>query len=762
LTDLLDSTERNGSKIVLKKELKKLRDSFMGRIPESQRSVTVKFAWHEVWSKISRYMSKEDLMAVGESFIYAACSHGEQKRSTGDPYIIHCLNVASILADMKMDVTTIQAGLLHDVIEDTAITGEDISEKFGQDVFILVDGVTKLGKLPFKSFEDYQAENLRKMFLVMAKDIRVVLIKLADRLHNMRTLSALRKDKQCRIAKETLEIYAPLAHRLGIYQVKRGLEDLAFKYSNPDMYYDIKRKVRQKLPERERTVNIALEMLQERLHEEGIEARIKGRAKHFYSIYEKMNRKHLSIEQLYDLLALRVVVDSVTECYTVLGIVHTMWNPIPGQFDDYIANPKNNMYQSLHTTVVGPTGEPLEVQIRTWEMHWLAEYGIAAHWRYKGGTGKLDKLDEKLTWIRQTLETDHDEGEPSEFLERLKEDVLTSEVFVFTPKGKVVTLPGDSTPIDFAYAIHTEVGNKCVGAMVNNKIVPMDYKLSNGDIVKIITSPQGTPSLDWLKIVRSSKARGKIRSFFRQQSRAERDERVQKGQDHLLKELMRRDPSFDKGLEELSSPLNKIARDLGYASSEDLMFAMGVGNQTASIIAQKLGAATSVLKNATVTEVVADEMKPSHVSKSKHESDIIVEGAEGVLVTIANCCLPVPGDSIVGYSTQTRGITVHRMDCPNIANSNEDRRIQVAWGNHGDKKYVSRLKLEGIDRPGLFSDVAQTLMSSDCNIIGLKANVVNHNQTRMKIEIEVKDLEHLYLTIARLNSVRNVIAVTRG
>lgn len=759
-TDHQDRIFKTGSRVVVQKELKKLRDSFMGRIPESQRSVSVKFAWHEVWSKISRYLSKEDLMAVGEALIYSANSHGDQKRSTGDPYIVHCLNVASILADMQMDSPTLQAALLHDVLEDTEVDSNYIIERFGQDIFTLVDGVTKLGKLPFKSFEDYQAENLRKMFLVMAKDIRVVLIKLADRLHNMRTLSALRKDKQSRIAKETLEIYAPLAHRLGIYQVKRGLEDLAFKFSDPDMYYEIKRKVRQKLPERERTVTIALEMLQERLKKEEIQARIKGRAKHFYSIYEKMNRKHLAIEQLYDLLALRVVVESVTECYTVLGIVHAMWNPIPGQFDDYIANPKNNMYQSLHTTVVGPTGEPLEVQIRTWEMHWLAEYGIAAHWRYKGGPGKLDKLDEKLTWIRQALESDHEEGEPSEFLERLKEDVLSSEVFVFTPKGQVVTLPGDSTPIDFAYAIHTEVGNKCVGAMVNNRIVPMDYKLNNGDIIKVITSPQGTPSMDWLKIVRSSKARGKIRSFFRQQSRLEREERVERGQDLLLKVLKRRDASFDKGLEDLSPHLNKVARDLGYSGAEDLFFALGSGNQTASNVAQKLGSTSSLFKSSKTPNVVVEELKPS--LKAKQDSDIIVEGAEGVLVTLANCCLPVPGDSIVGYSTRTRGITVHRLDCPNISNSTEERKIEVSWGNHGNKKYHSRLKLEGIDRPGLFSDVAQALMSADCNIIGLKANMVGNNQARMKIEVEVKDIEHLYFTIARLNSVKSVIVVFRG
>ncbi|MBN1332931.1 MAG: bifunctional (p)ppGpp synthetase/guanosine-3',5'-bis(diphosphate) 3'-pyrophosphohydrolase [Synergistales bacterium] len=760
MRDLIyDQTSENGSKVIEKRELKKLRDSFMGRIPETQRSVAVKFAWHEVWSKISRYMIKEELMKVGEAMVYAANAHGEQKRSTGDPYIVHCLNVASILADMQTDFTTVSAALLHDVLEDTSITGPQLVADFSEEIFILVDGVTKLGKLPFKSFEDYQSENLRKMFLVMAKDIRVVLIKLADRLHNMRTLGVLRKDKQLRIAKETLEIYAPLAHRLGIYQVKRGLEDLAFKFSDPEMYYEIKQKLRQKLPEREKTVATAIEMLQDRLKNEEITARIKGRAKHFYSIYEKMNRKHLSIDQLYDLLALRVIVESLAECYSVLGIVHAMWNPIPGQFDDYIANPKNNLYQSLHTTVVGPSGEPLEIQIRTWEMHWLAEYGIAAHWRYKGGSNKLDQLDEKLTWIRQALESDHEEGEPTDFLERLKEDVFSSEVFVFTPKGEVVTLPNESTPIDFAYAIHTEIGSKCVGAMVNNRIVPTDYKLKNGDIVKIITSPQGSPSLDWLKIVRSSKARGKIRSYFRQQVKAEKEEKVQRGKEALAREMKRRDPSQEVPIDGMTSSLNKVAKDMGFSGAEDLFFGIGSNTVNPSSVAHKLLSTSPQFRPA--KPLISVEDKGQKV-RYKPESDVIVEGAEGVLVNLANCCMPVPGDQIIGFSTRTRGISVHRVDCSNIENALEERKISVVWGHHTGKKYPARLKLEGVDRPGLFSDVAQALMSAECNIIALKANVVGHNQVRMKIEIEVKDLEHLYLIIAKLNNVKNVITVFRG
>lgn len=748
------------SKVNVKRELKKLRDSFMGRIPQEQRSVAVKFAWHEVWSKISRYLEKEDLKLIGESLVYAANAHGEQKRSTGDPYIVHCLNVASILAEMEIDVTTIRASLLHDVLEDTDISEDEFISTFGNEIYVLVDGVTKLGKLHFQSFEDYQAENLRKMFLVMAKDVRVVLIKLADRLHNMRTLGVLRKDKQERIAKETLEIYAPLAHRMGIYQVKRGLEDLAFKFSNPDVYYEIKRKVRQKLPEREKTVNQAIEMLNNSLKKDNIPARVKGRAKHFYSIYEKMNRKHLSIDQLYDLLAVRVVVNSVADCYTVLGRVHSMWNPIPGQFDDYIANPKNNLYQSLHTTVVGPTGEPLEVQIRSWEMHWLAEYGIAAHWRYKGGNHKPDQLDEKLTWIRQALEGEQDERKPSDFLERVKEEVFSNEVFVFTPKGEVFSLTADSTPIDFAYAVHTEVGHKCVGAMVNNRIVSMDYKLNNGDIVKIITSPQGSPSLDWLKIARSSKAKTKIRSYFRQKTKEEREGHSQKGKDLFLREVRKRDLSRDIDMEKMTPAFNKVAKDMGYAGSEDLFISIGSGNITASTVVQKVISFVPHISSVKHDIEVPEEAKDK--SKGKQDSDIIVEGAEGVFVNMANCCLPVPGDKIIGYSTRTRGITVHRTDCPNIQNSSNERTIEVNWGTVLNRKYHARLRLEGIDRPGLFSDVAQNLMAGECNIIALKANVVGNNQVRMKIEIGVRNLEHLYQVIARLNNIKNVISVFRG
>ncbi len=740
----------------------KLRDSYIGRIPEEERAISVKFAWHELWSKAVTYLSREELMQLGEALVVAGAAHKEQRRSTGDPYIVHTINVASILADMRLDNVTLMAALLHDVLEDTDVTMEKLSATFGPTVATLVDGVTKLGKLPFKSFEDYQAENLRKMFVVMAKDIRVVLIKLADRLHNMRTLGALRKDKQMRIARETLEIYAPLAHRLGIYQVKRGLEDLAFKYADPEMYYEIRRRVRKKLPERETVVKKALAILSARLEEEGIRCKVKGRAKHFYSIYEKMNRKKLPVEQLYDLLALRVLVEDIAACYTVLGIVHTIWKPIPGQFDDYIANPKSNMYQSLHTTVVGPDGEQLEVQIRTWDMNSLAEYGIAAHWRYKEGAGSLDELDAKLTWIRQAIEADHDGAEPSEFLERLKDDVLSTDVFVFTPQGEVVSLPRGSTPLDFAFAIHTQVGTRCVGAMVNNRIVAMGYELQNGDIVKIITSPQGTPSRDWLKIARSSKARSKIRAWFRAIEKSERLEKMQRGRDLLERELKRRGTPEYEDFDEIMSLLNKMARDTSYSNGEELLAAIGSGHQGVSQIAQRLAGKAARDAPPVAQPIPAEPEKHTSFSGGKGDSDIVVEGAEGVQVLLANCCEPVPGDPIVGFSTRTRGITVHRADCENVKNAREERRVAVSWGSTRNRKFTARLRLEAIDRSGLFGDVVQAIAAGEGVVTGIKAGVVGGNMARMRLELRVRDLEHLYHIVARLNAVKGMIQVTRG
>ena len=740
------------------KGCRSLMEGYWGRIPETQRVSSLRLAWQDLWSKITKYLPKDDITGIGEAFVFAAESHGGQMRYSGDPYVVHTVSVAAILAGMEIDRETIIASLLHDVLEDTQITAEELSEKFGAGVVTLVDGVTKLGKLPFKTFEDYQAENLRKMFVVMAKDIRVVLIKLADRLHNMRTISSHKREKQLTIARETLEIYAPLAHRLGIYQVKRELEDLSFRILDPEMYYDIKRRVRKKLPEREMIIKEAMDVLSQKIEEDGLEASIKGRPKHFYSIYEKMRRKNLSLDQLYDLLALRVIVKNVSDCYQVLGIVHTIWKPIPGQFDDYIANPKSNLYQSLHTTVVGPAGEPLEVQIRTWEMHSLAEYGIAAHWNYKEGGKRVNHLDEGLTWIRKALEVvpegQEDEGVGSQFMDNLKTDVLSSEVFVFTPKGNVISVPNGSTPIDFAYAIHTEIGHKCVGAMVNGRIAPMDHELQNGDIVRILTSPQGKPSRDWLKIAKSTRTRSKIKSWFRQQDRQEREEKIKRGRELLEKEALRRNPGTENPLEAISPQLSHVAREMGYLNTEELIVSVGTGNHTPASI---FGRMASDTKQA--PEPIPAQAPPQ---RSEADSEIVVEGASGVLVSLAQCCRPVPGDQIVGCVTQSRGITVHRKDCANIDNADPNKMINVSWGRLKDHRYTARIKVEGVDKPTLFGEIVQAITAMDGVLVGVRANVVNNSRTRVAADVQIKDIEHLYRIIARLNTISGVIEITRG
>ncbi len=759
----LSGIAKQHSEGVSKNEQQALMEGYWGRIAENQRVSSLRVAWQDLWTKAGRYLSKEDIKHVGEAFVFASESHKDQRRYSGDPYVVHTVSVAAILTEMELDAETIVAALLHDVLEDTEVTDEVLKERFGEEVLVLVEGVTKLGKLSFQSAEEYQSENLRKMFVVMAKDIRVVLIKLADRLHNMRTISSHRREKQIIISRETLEIYAPLAHRLGIYQIKRELEDLSFRVLDPEMYHDIKRRVRKKLPERETIVKEAMDILTDRVVAEGLDVAIKGRPKHFYSIYEKMRRKNLALEQLYDLLALRVVVSTIAECYQTLGIVHTIWKPIPGQFDDYIANPKSNMYQSLHTTVVGPTGEPLEVQIRTKEMNFLAEYGIAAHWNYKESAHKIDNLDKGLTWIRQLLEEspaeNPDEEEESDksahFLDNLKTDVLSTEVFVFTPKGKVVSLPKGSTPIDFAYTIHTEVGNKCVGAMLNGRIAPMDQELQNGDIVKILTSAQGKPSRDWLKIAKSTRTRSKIKAWFRQIDRLEREEKIKRGKELLEKEAARRSPGVEEPLSAISTQLSQIARDMGYANTEDMIVSVGNGSHSASSILARISTTDT-------TKHQIPETLPIQQQRKEADSEIVVEGVSGVLVTLAQCCHPIPGDKIVGQVTKSHGISVHRADCPNIDEKNIEKQVPVSWGRPKHTRYTARLKIEGLDKPNLVSDIVEGITSMQALLSGIRAGVINNSRTRVVAEVQVEDIEHLYKIVAKLNTLSGVIEIIRG
>ncbi|MBQ9897489.1 MAG: bifunctional (p)ppGpp synthetase/guanosine-3',5'-bis(diphosphate) 3'-pyrophosphohydrolase, partial [Synergistaceae bacterium] len=638
------------------KEMATLRDAFYSQVPAESQAECVKSVWHELWSKCMTFLSPAQMHQLGRAFVFAAKAHAEQKRKSGEPYVIHVLNAALILAGMKLDLASLTAALLHDVLEDTPVTPVELSEQFGEEVVTLVDGVTKLGKLPFKSAQNYQAENIRKMFIVMAHDIRVVLIKLADRLHNMRTLGVMRRDKQIRIAKETLEIFSPLAHRLGISQIKRELDDLSFKYINPDMYNEIKHKVKKRLPEMESVVNRGIAVLSARLDKEGIACKIKGRTKHFYSIYEKMQRKKLAVDDLYDILAIRVLVEDVATCYAVLGIVHAIWVPIPGQFDDYIATPKNNMYQSLHTTVMA-FGAPLEVQIRTHDMNRLAEYGIAAHWLYKTKGVSADSLDERLMWVRQAIEDEQGSGgDPEEFLDLLKSDFLTSEVYAFTPQGKPLVLPNGATTIDFAYAVHTEVGNHCVGAMINNRIVPLNTQLHSGDIVNIITSQQASPSQDWIKIVKSSKTRAKIRSYFKQIEKTDRDEKTARGWEVLERELRKRGLKNDrdnKTQEDFAPSLNKVAGDLGVNGKDELLMSIGSGNLGVGNVAQRLVLAYLQQQHHNSRSPAASDLSAiNNINNNaqdkpqsrKQDSDILVEGEGGVTVQLANCCTPVPGD----------------------------------------------------------------------------------------------------------------------
>ena len=740
------------------REMAALRDSFLVQIPRQCLTEAVRTIWQELWSKAMGVLTPSQMRQLGRAFVFMARAHADQKRTNGDPYIVHTLSAALILAGMRLDLASLTAALLHDVLEDTDVTKDELREGFGDEVVTLVDGVTKLGKLPFMSMEGYQAENLRKMFIVMARDIRVVLIKLADRLHNMRTLGALRRDKQERIARETLEIFAPLAHRLGIYQIKRELEDLSFRYLQPDVYQEIRRKVKRRLPEMESVIKRGIEALEARLGKEGIPCRIKGRAKHYYSIYEKMQRKKLSVDELYDILAIRVLVEDVSTCYAVLGIVHAMWAPISGQFDDYIATPKSNMYQSLHTTVMA-FGAPMEVQIRTYEMNHLAEYGIAAHWLYKSKGAAADSLDAKLMWVRQALEAEQGDGQdPEEFLELLKSDILTSDVYVFTPQGKPLVLPNGATTLDFAYAVHTEVGNHCVGAMINGRIVPLSTQLHNSDIVKIITSPQGSPSQDWLKIARSSKTRSKIRNHFRQAEKTDRNEKIARGWEALEKELRKRGLTVENQ-EDFAPGLNKVARDLGLSGKDDVLAAVGAGTSGPSTVAQKL--VLAYLQQHHPADDLSTLVKENPPVR-RHDSDIIVEGEGGVSVVLANCCAPIPGDAIVGYSTRTRGITIHRIDCPNILNAQMGRVVQVSWGRSSGKLYTARLKAEAVDRANLIRDAAQSIGLGGGSISGIKASTIGNSLMRMKIELRVRDLEHLYGVIAKLNAVKDIIEVTRG
>ena len=707
-----------------------------------------------------------DLALIRSAYDLANAAHAGQKRASGEEYIIHPLHVAGILVDMHLDEVTISAALLHDVVEDTTCTIEEMQEQFGDEVAMLIDGVTKLGRIEYKSKEEQQLENYRKLFLAMAKDIRVILIKLADRMHNMRTLKYMREDKRKRIATETLEIYAPLANRLGISSIKCELEDLCLRYLEPDSYYDLVENVKQKRQERQAFIDSAMEQLRERLVGANVKAEIRGRAKHFYSIYKKMKRDNKDISEIYDLSAVRVLVDSVRDCYGVLGIIHEMWKPMPGRFKDYIAMPKSNGYQSLHTTVM-TRGYPLEIQIRTFAMHQVSEYGFAAHWKYKEAgksVGAAGEYDKKLSWLRQMVSLQQELSDPREYVEALKVDVFSDEVFVFTPRGDVIDLPKGSIPLDFAYRIHTEVGNHCVGAKVNGRLVPLEYKLKNGDIVSIITNQANNgPSRDWLNIVASSETRNKIRSWFK---KARREENILRGMELIEKEAKRL--GYEPKALLKDGRLGEVAQKLKLPGEEELLASLGYGGLTThGIMSKLLELHKRDLKETTSPDIskLLSELKPSQGTVKKSSHGILVEGEGGLLVRLARCCNPIPGDPIVGYITRGRGVSVHRADCPNVLSDVDSlaRVIGVDWDIGLDKVYTVQIAIICNDQSGVLTKLLAVPSEMKINISSINAKPNRSNKTSTVIMgLDVKSAQQVSQLMTKLRRLKDVFSVTRS
>lgn len=711
----------------------------------------------ELLQKLKKNFSEAEFQELKAAYDFSAAAHEGQKRQTGEPYFIHPCAVVNILVDLGFDdVSTLVAAFLHDVLEDTQVTADELEQKFGKEVLELVEGVTKLDKIKFVSAEDEQAENLRKMFFAMAKDYRVIIIKLADRLHNMRTLDALKPEKQIKIATQSLKIYAPLAGRLGLSFVKCELEDLAMRYLYPDDYYELVEFIKTKSKERQQFIEKICDELKAKLQELGIEGEVNGRQKHLYGIYKKMLKQGKNIEQIYDISAVRVIVNEVQDCYTVLGAIHTMWMPLPGRFKDYIAMPKPNGYQSLHTTVITKFKETFEIQIRTYEMHRIAEYGIAAHWKYKEGKTGATKIDDQINWLREVMDTQRESSDSHEFLENIEGNVFTDEVYVFTPKGKVLNLPVGSTTVDFAYAIHSAVGNKCIGAKVNGKIVPLNTVLNTGDIVEILTTNSGKgPSRDWIKFVKTASARTKIRQYFKKEMK---EENIKRGKDMLEREAKRRGYNLSELLS--TAGLNYIMNRYTLSSIDDLYASVGFGGLTTNQIIVKL---IDYFKRDLLSKNPVAEIKTtSTTGKSSSGNGVLIRGYDDFLVRLSHCCNPVPGDKIVGYVSRGRGVSVHCVDCPNVKNMEPERLIEAKWDDVISQNFLASLKIYCENKSGILAAVTTIISNMKISITGAFARSDNDSGTaEITVMLEVKSTDQVEDVIKKLKTLPEVIDVHR-